>query len=107
MALYGWALFEGVGIGMDEERGERLLQQSKHEIARGYCALFGIGVDGDDEQAYRLLRTHCDTSDPHVQYMLGRCYHLGRGCQEDEAQAMQCYERAGNHVGALYSVALM
>eukprot|EP00698_Gefionella_okellyi_P017704 TRINITY_DN5221_c0_g1_i1.p1 TRINITY_DN5221_c0_g1~~TRINITY_DN5221_c0_g1_i1.p1 ORF type:complete len:134 (+),score=17.54 TRINITY_DN5221_c0_g1_i1:29-403(+) len=46
-----------------------------------------------------------DTSDLHVHYLLGRCYHWGLGCTRDKVQAAVCYERAGNHIMALYCLA--
>eukprot|EP00698_Gefionella_okellyi_P018244 TRINITY_DN5449_c0_g4_i1.p1 TRINITY_DN5449_c0_g4~~TRINITY_DN5449_c0_g4_i1.p1 ORF type:complete len:200 (-),score=40.77 TRINITY_DN5449_c0_g4_i1:98-655(-) len=102
MALYGWALFNGVGIHANEERALQLLQQSKHVISRAYCSLRGFGVDEDEGEGYRLLSTECDTSDPHVQFLLGQCCECGWGCKDDyEAQIVQCYERAGNHIDAL------
>eukprot|EP00698_Gefionella_okellyi_P023247 TRINITY_DN7877_c0_g1_i1.p1 TRINITY_DN7877_c0_g1~~TRINITY_DN7877_c0_g1_i1.p1 ORF type:complete len:211 (+),score=60.93 TRINITY_DN7877_c0_g1_i1:88-633(+) len=93
------------------DKASRLLQRSKHAIARAYCLLYLIGVyedeDKADAEAFQLLTTECDTSDPHVQYLLGWCYVFGYGCAVDEAQAVECYERAGNHFGALYHLAEM
>eukprot|EP00698_Gefionella_okellyi_P012607 TRINITY_DN3410_c0_g2_i1.p1 TRINITY_DN3410_c0_g2~~TRINITY_DN3410_c0_g2_i1.p1 ORF type:complete len:216 (+),score=48.46 TRINITY_DN3410_c0_g2_i1:75-650(+) len=103
MALYGWALHYGVGIRKNRVRGAQLLQQSKHVIARRYCTLYEIDYE-DDEETYRLLSTQCDTLDPHVQYLLGECYRWGDGCTKDDAQAVQCYERAGNHIDALINL---
>eukprot|EP00698_Gefionella_okellyi_P018243 TRINITY_DN5449_c0_g3_i6.p1 TRINITY_DN5449_c0_g3~~TRINITY_DN5449_c0_g3_i6.p1 ORF type:complete len:214 (-),score=47.69 TRINITY_DN5449_c0_g3_i6:147-722(-) len=107
MALYGWAMDTGAGIGKNSQRGEQLLQQSKHLTARAYCTLFGFGMDEDDKEAFRLLSTECDTSDPHVQYLLGLCYQWGYGCKEDKAQAIQCYERAGSHMQASNKLATL
>eukprot|EP00698_Gefionella_okellyi_P016209 TRINITY_DN4629_c0_g1_i4.p1 TRINITY_DN4629_c0_g1~~TRINITY_DN4629_c0_g1_i4.p1 ORF type:complete len:231 (+),score=34.44 TRINITY_DN4629_c0_g1_i4:138-830(+) len=67
MALYSWALSLGIGIRMNRARGEQLLQQSNHVNARAGCALY---VEQDFEEAYRLLSTECDASDPHVQCLL-------------------------------------
>eukprot|EP00698_Gefionella_okellyi_P016071 TRINITY_DN4574_c0_g1_i1.p1 TRINITY_DN4574_c0_g1~~TRINITY_DN4574_c0_g1_i1.p1 ORF type:complete len:195 (-),score=35.60 TRINITY_DN4574_c0_g1_i1:51-611(-) len=110
MALYGWALRVGVGIRTNKERGTQLLQQSKHVIARAYCLLFGIGhfaVQQDREEAYRLLRTECETSDPHVQYLLGLCFDVGYGCKMDKAHAFKWYEGSGNHLDALNNLAFL
>eukprot|EP00698_Gefionella_okellyi_P015601 TRINITY_DN4413_c0_g1_i1.p2 TRINITY_DN4413_c0_g1~~TRINITY_DN4413_c0_g1_i1.p2 ORF type:complete len:196 (-),score=44.47 TRINITY_DN4413_c0_g1_i1:195-707(-) len=107
MALYGCVLFEGAGLCVDKDRGEQLLQRSKHMIARAYCVFCGIGVDGDEDKAYRLLSTECDTADPHVQYLLSYFYLYGWGCVRSSANGVQCCERAGNHVGALYNLGYM
>eukprot|EP00698_Gefionella_okellyi_P013789 TRINITY_DN3793_c0_g2_i7.p2 TRINITY_DN3793_c0_g2~~TRINITY_DN3793_c0_g2_i7.p2 ORF type:complete len:161 (-),score=32.24 TRINITY_DN3793_c0_g2_i7:971-1453(-) len=84
-----------------------MLLQSCHVIARAYCLLFWIGDYENTEEAYRLLSTECDASDPHVQYLLGRCYHGGYGCTRDEAQAALYFERAGNHIEAVNYLADM
>eukprot|EP00698_Gefionella_okellyi_P020303 TRINITY_DN6357_c0_g1_i1.p1 TRINITY_DN6357_c0_g1~~TRINITY_DN6357_c0_g1_i1.p1 ORF type:complete len:123 (-),score=30.98 TRINITY_DN6357_c0_g1_i1:24-356(-) len=102
MALYGYALYGGVGIPEDTIRGEQLLEQSKHSVARAMCFLYYVGQRRDTQEGYRLLTTECDTSDPHVQYLLGECLRIGCGCTEDEAEAIRCFERAGNHVEALH-----
>eukprot|EP00698_Gefionella_okellyi_P018566 TRINITY_DN5579_c1_g1_i1.p1 TRINITY_DN5579_c1_g1~~TRINITY_DN5579_c1_g1_i1.p1 ORF type:complete len:205 (-),score=46.39 TRINITY_DN5579_c1_g1_i1:32-562(-) len=102
MALYGWAWYEGAVIR--ENSCAQLLEQSKHVIARAFWTLCGIG---DEEEGYRLLTTECDTSDPHVQYLLGRCFQYGFGCEQDGEQAMQHFERAGNHIMALIKIACL
>eukprot|EP00698_Gefionella_okellyi_P026018 TRINITY_DN9793_c0_g3_i1.p1 TRINITY_DN9793_c0_g3~~TRINITY_DN9793_c0_g3_i1.p1 ORF type:complete len:201 (-),score=50.06 TRINITY_DN9793_c0_g3_i1:72-632(-) len=107
MALYGYALRLGAGISKNKQRGTQLLQQSKHATARPYCALRAIGMDEDANEAFRLLTKECDTSDPHVQYLLGLCYANGYGCTPDKANALQCYKRAGNHVGAMSNLATL
>eukprot|EP00698_Gefionella_okellyi_P021167 TRINITY_DN6786_c0_g1_i2.p1 TRINITY_DN6786_c0_g1~~TRINITY_DN6786_c0_g1_i2.p1 ORF type:complete len:139 (-),score=31.00 TRINITY_DN6786_c0_g1_i2:272-688(-) len=56
-------------------------------------------------EAYRLLSTECDATDPHVQYLLGLCYDNGFGCIRDKAHAAQCLERAANHIAALSELA--
>eukprot|EP00698_Gefionella_okellyi_P018823 TRINITY_DN5688_c2_g1_i2.p1 TRINITY_DN5688_c2_g1~~TRINITY_DN5688_c2_g1_i2.p1 ORF type:complete len:184 (+),score=30.02 TRINITY_DN5688_c2_g1_i2:385-936(+) len=101
MALYGWALFNRLGVPRDVDRGQRLVQQSTHIIARAMCLLSGFGVMQSFTEAYRVLSTECDTSDPQVQCMLGGFLLLGQGCTIDPAHAIRCYERAGNHVDAL------
>eukprot|EP00698_Gefionella_okellyi_P024477 TRINITY_DN8649_c0_g1_i1.p2 TRINITY_DN8649_c0_g1~~TRINITY_DN8649_c0_g1_i1.p2 ORF type:complete len:203 (+),score=45.21 TRINITY_DN8649_c0_g1_i1:60-611(+) len=101
MALCGCVLHDGEEHSTNKERVTQFLHRSKHVIARAYCLLCGFGMHEDQAEAYRLLNSECDTSDPHVQYLLGWCYASGAGCNEDNAQAVQCYERAGNHVEAL------
>eukprot|EP00698_Gefionella_okellyi_P015387 TRINITY_DN4337_c0_g4_i1.p1 TRINITY_DN4337_c0_g4~~TRINITY_DN4337_c0_g4_i1.p1 ORF type:complete len:182 (+),score=28.00 TRINITY_DN4337_c0_g4_i1:130-675(+) len=77
-------------------------------MARSYCALYGIGLDDSDEdERFRMLSTECDTSDPHVQWMLGDCHQYGAGCVKNDTQAMLCFERAGNHLFALHTLAIM
>eukprot|EP00698_Gefionella_okellyi_P021217 TRINITY_DN6812_c0_g3_i1.p1 TRINITY_DN6812_c0_g3~~TRINITY_DN6812_c0_g3_i1.p1 ORF type:complete len:163 (+),score=35.80 TRINITY_DN6812_c0_g3_i1:44-490(+) len=76
-------------------------------MARAVCLLWGIGVPRDENAGFRVLNTECDTSDPHVQYMLGNCHHRGYGCVKNEPQAVQWYQRAGNHVGALKMLGYM
>eukprot|EP00698_Gefionella_okellyi_P017384 TRINITY_DN5070_c0_g1_i1.p1 TRINITY_DN5070_c0_g1~~TRINITY_DN5070_c0_g1_i1.p1 ORF type:complete len:209 (-),score=29.35 TRINITY_DN5070_c0_g1_i1:88-633(-) len=107
MALYGWALSNCSGIPMDRERGKQLLQHSKHVIALAYCKLWGFAMYENKNEAYRLLSTECDTSDLHVQYLLGECCRNGYGCNQDKAQAVQCYERAGNHTGAVSELGIL
>eukprot|EP00698_Gefionella_okellyi_P018281 TRINITY_DN5462_c1_g4_i1.p1 TRINITY_DN5462_c1_g4~~TRINITY_DN5462_c1_g4_i1.p1 ORF type:complete len:203 (+),score=40.50 TRINITY_DN5462_c1_g4_i1:68-610(+) len=107
MALYGWALLNGAGVRVNREHGTPMLRQSKHVIARAFCLLYGLGVKKDPNEAYRLLSTECDTSDPHVQYLLGWCHSLGHGCTRSEAQVVQWCERAGNHLGALSYLAFL
>eukprot|EP00698_Gefionella_okellyi_P015381 TRINITY_DN4337_c0_g1_i1.p1 TRINITY_DN4337_c0_g1~~TRINITY_DN4337_c0_g1_i1.p1 ORF type:complete len:193 (+),score=38.84 TRINITY_DN4337_c0_g1_i1:37-579(+) len=104
MALYGFALHFGAGIHQNKERGTQLLQQSKHVMARAYR---GLRVRGTEEDVRQLLTVQCDASDPHVQWMLGVCYDCGLTFKEDEPQAVQCYERAGNHIVALNNRALL
>eukprot|EP00698_Gefionella_okellyi_P023249 TRINITY_DN7877_c0_g1_i4.p1 TRINITY_DN7877_c0_g1~~TRINITY_DN7877_c0_g1_i4.p1 ORF type:complete len:203 (+),score=54.26 TRINITY_DN7877_c0_g1_i4:88-609(+) len=91
------------------DKASRLLQRSKHAIARAYCLLYLIGVyedeDKADAEAFQLLTTECDTSDPHALFLLGWCYDDGYGCAQDKAQAFQCYERAGNDIEALMGLA--
>eukprot|EP00698_Gefionella_okellyi_P025724 TRINITY_DN9500_c0_g2_i1.p2 TRINITY_DN9500_c0_g2~~TRINITY_DN9500_c0_g2_i1.p2 ORF type:complete len:118 (-),score=22.44 TRINITY_DN9500_c0_g2_i1:33-344(-) len=94
MALYGYAVHGGVGCRKDAQRGAQVLQKSRHVIARVHCLLCGIGTQVDYIEAFRLLSTECDASDPHVQYLLGVCYCRGFGCARDEALAEQCFERA-------------
>eukprot|EP00698_Gefionella_okellyi_P023251 TRINITY_DN7877_c0_g3_i2.p1 TRINITY_DN7877_c0_g3~~TRINITY_DN7877_c0_g3_i2.p1 ORF type:complete len:200 (+),score=32.17 TRINITY_DN7877_c0_g3_i2:51-602(+) len=101
MALYGWCLFKGAGIRMERERGTQLLLRSEHVIARAYCAFHEHAGE-----AYRLLSTECDASDPHVQYLLGLVHSVVAGRKEDQSRAVQCYERAGNHIEALCNLAL-
>eukprot|EP00698_Gefionella_okellyi_P022021 TRINITY_DN7235_c0_g1_i1.p1 TRINITY_DN7235_c0_g1~~TRINITY_DN7235_c0_g1_i1.p1 ORF type:complete len:214 (-),score=65.88 TRINITY_DN7235_c0_g1_i1:75-653(-) len=108
MALYGYVLYDSVGIRADKQRGEQLLLQSKHVTARVYRFVYGIDMDEDEEdeeEVYRLLVTECDESDPHVLYLLGWCYHNGDGCNVDTAQAILLYEEAGNHIEALSGLA--
>eukprot|EP00698_Gefionella_okellyi_P015659 TRINITY_DN4431_c1_g1_i1.p1 TRINITY_DN4431_c1_g1~~TRINITY_DN4431_c1_g1_i1.p1 ORF type:complete len:193 (+),score=33.24 TRINITY_DN4431_c1_g1_i1:41-580(+) len=101
MALYGWALHKGAGVAQDQPRGNQLLQQSKDPMARAMCLHFGIGVPEDHKACFRLLSTKCDTSDPHVHFLLGRCHHYGTGCPKNLTQAVKCYEQAGLHLSAL------
>eukprot|EP00698_Gefionella_okellyi_P020957 TRINITY_DN6675_c0_g6_i2.p2 TRINITY_DN6675_c0_g6~~TRINITY_DN6675_c0_g6_i2.p2 ORF type:complete len:191 (-),score=24.62 TRINITY_DN6675_c0_g6_i2:879-1409(-) len=96
MALYGWALHYGIAIQRDMNQGMKLLQQSQHIIAR---VLFLMNV-GDSTDAYELLTTECDTSDPHVQYLLGQCLWKGWGCSADKPETVRCFKRAGNHLFA-------
>eukprot|EP00698_Gefionella_okellyi_P017911 TRINITY_DN5314_c0_g2_i1.p1 TRINITY_DN5314_c0_g2~~TRINITY_DN5314_c0_g2_i1.p1 ORF type:complete len:195 (+),score=45.09 TRINITY_DN5314_c0_g2_i1:39-587(+) len=104
MALYGWALYCSVGIAEDGARATELLQQSKHPLARTTCAMYLI--EGEPrEEACQRLSTECDTSDLHVQYLLGWCLYNGLGCTTDFSAAVRCFERAGNHVRALYCLA--
>eukprot|EP00698_Gefionella_okellyi_P024483 TRINITY_DN8649_c0_g1_i7.p1 TRINITY_DN8649_c0_g1~~TRINITY_DN8649_c0_g1_i7.p1 ORF type:complete len:211 (+),score=42.96 TRINITY_DN8649_c0_g1_i7:60-635(+) len=105
MALCGCVLHDGEEHSTNKERVTQFLHRSKHVIARAYCLLCGFGMHEDQAEAYRLLNSECDTSDPHVQYLLGWCYASGAGCNEDNAQAVQCYERAGNHIRALTNIA--
>eukprot|EP00698_Gefionella_okellyi_P007919 TRINITY_DN1939_c0_g1_i5.p1 TRINITY_DN1939_c0_g1~~TRINITY_DN1939_c0_g1_i5.p1 ORF type:complete len:148 (-),score=18.78 TRINITY_DN1939_c0_g1_i5:18-419(-) len=99
MALYGWALSDGVGIAQDEPRGNQLLRQCKHSMARVWCLLYGIGcVEQDDNTCFEMLNTECDTSDPHVQFMLGVCHHYGWGCVDNETQ--RC--NATNELGIMW-----
>eukprot|EP00698_Gefionella_okellyi_P012609 TRINITY_DN3410_c1_g1_i1.p1 TRINITY_DN3410_c1_g1~~TRINITY_DN3410_c1_g1_i1.p1 ORF type:complete len:324 (+),score=39.08 TRINITY_DN3410_c1_g1_i1:77-1048(+) len=116
MAFYGWVLCNGVGISADRPRGTQLFQQSNHSIARCCCLLYGIGYTGveddenveeDEKAGFVLLNTECDTSDPHVRYLLGECHLNGWGCPSSWTQALQYYERAGNHVGAWDSMGVM
>eukprot|EP00698_Gefionella_okellyi_P018240 TRINITY_DN5449_c0_g1_i1.p2 TRINITY_DN5449_c0_g1~~TRINITY_DN5449_c0_g1_i1.p2 ORF type:complete len:122 (-),score=32.62 TRINITY_DN5449_c0_g1_i1:218-541(-) len=107
MALYGWALHDGVGIFGNEQRAAQMLQQSKHLTARAVCLSCGIAMAANQCEAFRLLSTECDTSDPHVQWMLGRCYAFGYGCTRDKAQAVQWFERAGNHIAALNNLSFL
>eukprot|EP00698_Gefionella_okellyi_P024481 TRINITY_DN8649_c0_g1_i5.p1 TRINITY_DN8649_c0_g1~~TRINITY_DN8649_c0_g1_i5.p1 ORF type:complete len:211 (+),score=40.44 TRINITY_DN8649_c0_g1_i5:60-635(+) len=107
MALCGCVLHDGEEHSTNKERVTQFLHRSKHVIARAYCLLCGFGMHEDQAEAYRLLNSECDTSDPHVQYLLGWCYASGAGCNEDNAQAVQCYERAGNHIEALSNLAMM
>eukprot|EP00698_Gefionella_okellyi_P017767 TRINITY_DN5244_c0_g1_i1.p1 TRINITY_DN5244_c0_g1~~TRINITY_DN5244_c0_g1_i1.p1 ORF type:complete len:191 (-),score=31.89 TRINITY_DN5244_c0_g1_i1:69-599(-) len=99
MALYGWALYNGVCIPRAISRGERLLQKSTHTMALALRLLDGITLRRDNDEAYRLLSTECDASDPHVQYLLGQCIFNGKG---SFAEAARCFECAGNHVEAIY-----
>eukprot|EP00698_Gefionella_okellyi_P019082 TRINITY_DN5799_c0_g1_i8.p1 TRINITY_DN5799_c0_g1~~TRINITY_DN5799_c0_g1_i8.p1 ORF type:complete len:198 (+),score=48.25 TRINITY_DN5799_c0_g1_i8:52-594(+) len=101
MALCGWALCEGVGVAQDKPRGEEWLLQSNHSMARAWCLLWGFGVAEDQDAAFEVLNTECDTSDPHVQYLLGISHYYGWECVQNDTQAIEWYERAGNHVGAL------
>eukprot|EP00698_Gefionella_okellyi_P018822 TRINITY_DN5688_c1_g3_i1.p1 TRINITY_DN5688_c1_g3~~TRINITY_DN5688_c1_g3_i1.p1 ORF type:complete len:215 (-),score=39.16 TRINITY_DN5688_c1_g3_i1:194-745(-) len=101
MALYGFTLRRGVGIPRDDQRSTQLLQQSSHIVARALCATFAIGVQRDTNKVYRLLSTECDASDPFVQYLLGECWLLGRGCTQNSAEALRCNEKAGNCLFAL------
>eukprot|EP00698_Gefionella_okellyi_P008927 TRINITY_DN2237_c1_g1_i1.p1 TRINITY_DN2237_c1_g1~~TRINITY_DN2237_c1_g1_i1.p1 ORF type:complete len:205 (+),score=24.71 TRINITY_DN2237_c1_g1_i1:51-617(+) len=108
MALYGWALRAHVQTPQDGQSGSQMLQRSKHAIARAYCLLFWIGMDDNDEVgAFRMFSTECDQSDPHVQCLLGECYRWGYGCTENAEQAIQCFERAGNHLEALSNLGLL
>eukprot|EP00698_Gefionella_okellyi_P022607 TRINITY_DN7513_c0_g2_i1.p1 TRINITY_DN7513_c0_g2~~TRINITY_DN7513_c0_g2_i1.p1 ORF type:complete len:190 (-),score=43.27 TRINITY_DN7513_c0_g2_i1:259-756(-) len=95
-----------MAIPENAERGTQLLLQSNHVLARIHRKFAGIDRE-DMRQVYQLLNTECDTSDPHVQFMLGYCHRFGKGCVENETQAAQCFERAGNHLIALYSLANM
>eukprot|EP00698_Gefionella_okellyi_P018135 TRINITY_DN5412_c0_g1_i1.p1 TRINITY_DN5412_c0_g1~~TRINITY_DN5412_c0_g1_i1.p1 ORF type:complete len:181 (-),score=29.74 TRINITY_DN5412_c0_g1_i1:245-736(-) len=70
-------------------------------MARAWCLIYGNGVPQDHNGCFRMLSTECDASDPHVQFLLGFCHQFQFGCAKSHAQAAQCYERAGNHVGAL------
>eukprot|EP00698_Gefionella_okellyi_P015602 TRINITY_DN4413_c0_g1_i2.p2 TRINITY_DN4413_c0_g1~~TRINITY_DN4413_c0_g1_i2.p2 ORF type:complete len:195 (-),score=37.26 TRINITY_DN4413_c0_g1_i2:195-704(-) len=106
MALYGWALCNG-GITQDGHRGSQLIQQSKSYMARAWCFIWGIGVPPDPSDCFRGLTTECDTADPHVQYLLSYFYLYGWGCVRSSANGVQCCERAGNHVGALYNLGYM
>eukprot|EP00698_Gefionella_okellyi_P017948 TRINITY_DN5329_c2_g1_i1.p1 TRINITY_DN5329_c2_g1~~TRINITY_DN5329_c2_g1_i1.p1 ORF type:complete len:154 (-),score=35.73 TRINITY_DN5329_c2_g1_i1:33-494(-) len=76
-------------------------------MARALCSIWGIGVPEDNDAGFRMLNTECDTSDPHVQYLLGICHRNGHGCVKNDTQAIQCYERAGNHVSALTNLGFM
>eukprot|EP00698_Gefionella_okellyi_P019077 TRINITY_DN5799_c0_g1_i3.p1 TRINITY_DN5799_c0_g1~~TRINITY_DN5799_c0_g1_i3.p1 ORF type:complete len:205 (+),score=41.30 TRINITY_DN5799_c0_g1_i3:52-615(+) len=104
MALCGWALCEGVGVAQDKPRGEEWLLQSNHSMARAWCLLWGFGVAEDQDAAFEVLNTECDTSDPHVQYLLGISHYYGWECVQNDTQAIEWYERAGNHVGALFNL---
>eukprot|EP00698_Gefionella_okellyi_P015660 TRINITY_DN4431_c1_g2_i1.p1 TRINITY_DN4431_c1_g2~~TRINITY_DN4431_c1_g2_i1.p1 ORF type:complete len:165 (+),score=16.43 TRINITY_DN4431_c1_g2_i1:41-496(+) len=102
MALYGWALWWGVGIAEDRRRGKQLLKQSQNLMARAWRFQLGIGIQKLHSTCFQLLKsTGCDKSDPHVQYMLGNCYSNGWGCTMNKSRAVRCYELAGNHLGAL------
>eukprot|EP00698_Gefionella_okellyi_P013786 TRINITY_DN3793_c0_g2_i1.p1 TRINITY_DN3793_c0_g2~~TRINITY_DN3793_c0_g2_i1.p1 ORF type:complete len:201 (-),score=27.39 TRINITY_DN3793_c0_g2_i1:145-660(-) len=101
MALYGWALGYGVCIAQDEPRGKQFLHQSKNPMARAWCILYRLVGTPDRNAGFIVLTTECDTSDPHVQQMLGNCYLYGWGCAVDRNRAVECFERAGNHVIAL------
>eukprot|EP00698_Gefionella_okellyi_P015382 TRINITY_DN4337_c0_g1_i2.p1 TRINITY_DN4337_c0_g1~~TRINITY_DN4337_c0_g1_i2.p1 ORF type:complete len:199 (+),score=41.53 TRINITY_DN4337_c0_g1_i2:37-597(+) len=110
MALYGWTLDWGVCIARDESRGKQLVQQSKIPMAHALRLVFvldGSGGAPDQAACFKVLTTECDASDPHVQWMLGVCYDCGLTFKEDEPQAVQCYERAGNHIVALNNRALL
>eukprot|EP00698_Gefionella_okellyi_P015499 TRINITY_DN4376_c0_g3_i3.p1 TRINITY_DN4376_c0_g3~~TRINITY_DN4376_c0_g3_i3.p1 ORF type:complete len:202 (-),score=38.47 TRINITY_DN4376_c0_g3_i3:195-731(-) len=104
MAMYGWAVANGIGIAPDNAVSVRWLQQSKHPIARAVCSLMGFR-GSDSSEAYRLLSTECDASDPHVQYLLGLCFSCAWGCTKNPAEAMRCFERAGNHICVLFFLA--
>eukprot|EP00698_Gefionella_okellyi_P023597 TRINITY_DN809_c1_g2_i1.p1 TRINITY_DN809_c1_g2~~TRINITY_DN809_c1_g2_i1.p1 ORF type:complete len:198 (-),score=39.01 TRINITY_DN809_c1_g2_i1:222-761(-) len=106
MAMYGWALRHAVGIGRDRRRGEQLQRESKHAVARAMCLMYGFGVPGDVNESHRLLTTECDSTDPHVQYLMGVCSWYGWGCIANEPEAVQRFTRAGNHVFAVYRLAL-
>eukprot|EP00698_Gefionella_okellyi_P007917 TRINITY_DN1939_c0_g1_i3.p1 TRINITY_DN1939_c0_g1~~TRINITY_DN1939_c0_g1_i3.p1 ORF type:complete len:192 (-),score=21.35 TRINITY_DN1939_c0_g1_i3:82-585(-) len=60
MALYGWALYEGVAIQQDRQRSAQLLSQSKHAMARALCLRSGIGVPQDSTACFEMLNTECD-----------------------------------------------
>eukprot|EP00698_Gefionella_okellyi_P018726 TRINITY_DN5650_c0_g3_i1.p1 TRINITY_DN5650_c0_g3~~TRINITY_DN5650_c0_g3_i1.p1 ORF type:complete len:207 (-),score=23.75 TRINITY_DN5650_c0_g3_i1:9-575(-) len=107
MALYGWALNSGIGIPENKQRSKQLLRQSQHGTARVFRTLGLMDIGHAEKECCQLLTTQCDTSDPHVRYMLGECYQWGFGCRTNKAQAILWYERAGNHVGALVNLALL
>eukprot|EP00698_Gefionella_okellyi_P020956 TRINITY_DN6675_c0_g5_i1.p1 TRINITY_DN6675_c0_g5~~TRINITY_DN6675_c0_g5_i1.p1 ORF type:complete len:185 (-),score=24.66 TRINITY_DN6675_c0_g5_i1:179-691(-) len=94
MALYGWALHYGLAIPRDMTRSMKLLQQSKHITARVSFLTFV----GELTEAYQLLSTECDTSDAHVQFLLGQCLWKSWG---NRTEAVQCFLRAGNHLFAI------
>eukprot|EP00698_Gefionella_okellyi_P024336 TRINITY_DN8556_c0_g1_i1.p1 TRINITY_DN8556_c0_g1~~TRINITY_DN8556_c0_g1_i1.p1 ORF type:complete len:180 (-),score=45.96 TRINITY_DN8556_c0_g1_i1:36-575(-) len=102
MALYGWCLFSGACLARDFGRGQQLVQQSKHIAANVLTLMYRKQIDtGDDTEALRLFM-ECDMSDPHMQYLLGLCLLHGWGCNVDQAEAMRCFESAGNHVIAVF-----
>eukprot|EP00698_Gefionella_okellyi_P015755 TRINITY_DN4463_c0_g1_i4.p1 TRINITY_DN4463_c0_g1~~TRINITY_DN4463_c0_g1_i4.p1 ORF type:complete len:211 (+),score=37.71 TRINITY_DN4463_c0_g1_i4:74-634(+) len=108
MALYGYALYQGICVPQDFERSEQLLTQSRHILAK-VMRLIEMPVPNADDSsavAFRLLTTECDLSDPHVQYLLGTCWRNGLGCTMDKVEGVSCFERAGNHVLALYFLGL-
>eukprot|EP00698_Gefionella_okellyi_P012862 TRINITY_DN3498_c0_g1_i1.p1 TRINITY_DN3498_c0_g1~~TRINITY_DN3498_c0_g1_i1.p1 ORF type:complete len:228 (+),score=32.56 TRINITY_DN3498_c0_g1_i1:88-771(+) len=79
MALYG-------RLGGSEANS--WLRKSKHAIGRADQAL-SQWQQPNAVEAYRLLTTECDTSDPHVQFLIGVCYDSGHnGGTSDEKQAM-------------------
>eukprot|EP00698_Gefionella_okellyi_P013787 TRINITY_DN3793_c0_g2_i3.p1 TRINITY_DN3793_c0_g2~~TRINITY_DN3793_c0_g2_i3.p1 ORF type:complete len:212 (-),score=39.25 TRINITY_DN3793_c0_g2_i3:971-1519(-) len=104
MALYGWALGYGVCIAQDEPRGKQFLHQSKNPMARAWCILYRLVGTPDRNAGFIVLTTECDTSDPHVQYLLGDCYMLQYNtCAVDKGAL--CNEHAGNHIQALNNLA--
>eukprot|EP00698_Gefionella_okellyi_P018283 TRINITY_DN5462_c1_g7_i1.p1 TRINITY_DN5462_c1_g7~~TRINITY_DN5462_c1_g7_i1.p1 ORF type:complete len:195 (+),score=37.26 TRINITY_DN5462_c1_g7_i1:68-586(+) len=106
MALYGWALDHGIGIAHDVVHGRKFLQQSKHILAQFQRLMFGIGMKQDRGAAYRLLATKCDTSDPHVQFLLGYCSWHGLGRMQDDERAIAYFQRARNHLKALHCLGI-
>eukprot|EP00698_Gefionella_okellyi_P019791 TRINITY_DN6120_c0_g2_i1.p1 TRINITY_DN6120_c0_g2~~TRINITY_DN6120_c0_g2_i1.p1 ORF type:complete len:326 (+),score=38.64 TRINITY_DN6120_c0_g2_i1:82-978(+) len=102
MALYGWALWDGIGVPQDWRLGEELLQRCTHPLAQVWCLLFGIGRERDAHAAFKILTSErVDKSDEHVLYLLGRFYAHGDGCDIDFTAARVHYELAGNHIVAL------
>eukprot|EP00698_Gefionella_okellyi_P017685 TRINITY_DN5212_c1_g3_i1.p1 TRINITY_DN5212_c1_g3~~TRINITY_DN5212_c1_g3_i1.p1 ORF type:complete len:213 (+),score=30.77 TRINITY_DN5212_c1_g3_i1:82-639(+) len=104
MALYGCSLRCGFCIPKDQDRSSQLMLQSKHILGRTMCMVFQIN-SSNKEEAFRMLSTECDASEPFVQYLLGECLWYQFGCECDREEAARCFARAGNHVPALVSLA--
>eukprot|EP00698_Gefionella_okellyi_P011564 TRINITY_DN3051_c0_g2_i1.p1 TRINITY_DN3051_c0_g2~~TRINITY_DN3051_c0_g2_i1.p1 ORF type:complete len:319 (-),score=0.27 TRINITY_DN3051_c0_g2_i1:62-1018(-) len=100
MALYGFVLCQEIAIPGARIRGLELLKRSGHNIARA-----ALLMKHDTPEAYKLLCTECDASDPHVQFLLGQCRLVPRDQRRDYHAASLCLARAGSHILALHLLA--
>ena len=59
-------------------------------------ASLGAQVLAHNDQALANMRTQAEAGDPLAQFDLGLLYHDGRGVPQDDAEAIEWYERAAD-----------
>ena len=60
----------------------------------GYAYFFGLGVEPDDNEAFRLYQLAADQGFPVAMFAVGDCYYLGRGVEKDLAKAAEWYRKS-------------
>lgn len=70
-----------------------------HQLA--HCYLFGMGCEQDTQKAFNLLNEHVSkhhNSHHLIQYLLGTCYEMGLGTDQNEEMAFKYYDLAAKDV---------
>lgn len=87
--------------------GSKHTSYIQYRIGKMYS--YGLGVEANDEKAYRFYSLSAESDNKYAMYSLANCYYYGKGTNTDHETAFKWYSRAAqmNMPYANYAVAQM